>query len=105
MIDEKKLIETLEKRKRKATAFSDIDWNSALKVCIDIVKEQPKVGEWIPVSERMPEETDYYLATVKGATESTELYFSCQTGLWSDELENIYHVIAWQVLPPAYEGK
>lgn len=55
LISRSVLIEALEKRKRKATAFSDVDWNSALKVCIDTVKEQPKVGEWIPCSERLPE--------------------------------------------------
>ena len=51
MIDEKKLIEEFEKLKQEVNMPVDIVWNNLLKVCIDTVNEQPKVGEWIPVTE------------------------------------------------------
>lgn len=50
MIDEKKLIERFE----HTPALSKIVHNLAL-----IVEEQPKVGEWIPVSERLPNEEEF----------------------------------------------
>ena len=112
MIDEKVLIKKMWNKFNSyyndANRFIEEVTATANMVLSDVqkmIEEQEKVGEWIPCSERLPEETDYYLVTVKGATKSTELYFSCQTGLWSDELENTYHVIAWQELPQAYEGK
>ena len=124
MIDEKKLIETLEKRKRKATAFSDIDWNSALKVCIDIVKEQPKVGEWIPVSERSPEEEGTYLVAwlpaykdEKGETFALPCqypHFYMLADYYEDEEEWNFNLpsgydeailLAWMSLPEPYKGE
>lgn len=31
-------------------------WNDCLFMFIDLIKKQQKVGEWIPVSERLPEQ-------------------------------------------------
>lgn len=41
-------------------------WNDCLFYFIDIIKKQPKVGEWIPVTERMPEEHDSIFAKLYG---------------------------------------
>lgn len=46
-IDEKLLIESLEKLKQEVNMPVDIVWNNLLKVCIDTINEQPKVDEWI----------------------------------------------------------
>lgn len=63
MIDEKKLIEALEAREMPS---------------IDIIKEvinsQPKVGEWIPCSERMPKEKGEYLVTFHPCSWSKKKY-------------------------------
>ena len=56
MIDEKKLIEVLE-------GYKNNEWNKNLYSllsaivddCIDFVENQPKIGEWIPCSERLRE--------------------------------------------------
>lgn len=57
MIDEKKLMEILKEWADSAPPFeSDI-----VTDVIGIVEEQPKVGEWIPVSEGLPKENDSYL--------------------------------------------
>ena len=52
MIDEKKLIEEL--RKSNLHHASNSREEVLLDRTIRIVKEQPKVGEWIPVEERLP---------------------------------------------------
>lgn len=54
MIDEKRLIEEL--RESNLHHASNSREEALLDRTIRIVKEQPKVGEWIPVSERLPEE-------------------------------------------------
>ena len=74
---------------------------------IDFIKEQPKVGEWIPVSERLPnkEELDRYgaefIVMIKGANKPTTLYLT-RSGKWVDEGYEVYDVIAWQPLSKPY---
>lgn len=70
MIDEKKLVEEI-KRHKVITTFEDdnpIDcgFNAGLDRAIELVSSQPKVDEWIPVEERMPEEHDSVFAKYKG---------------------------------------
>ena len=98
MIDEKKLIEELEKQCP--------DWKSSeigylvkgtINDCIEIIKRQPKVGEWIPVSERLPYEyqDDILLYTGKLGEVDT-----CCFNWFIDHLDDM---VAWQPLPKAYE--
>lgn len=47
MIDEKKLIEELEE-------YTQRSGYASVGEIMEIVYEQPKIGEWIPVSERLP---------------------------------------------------
>ena len=64
MIDEKKLIEKIEKMviplsTPDGSESIDIGINGYNECLVDVlgtIKEQPKVGEWIPVEERLPEE-------------------------------------------------
>ena len=61
MIDEKKLIKELSKN----SVFEKIT-NAEGKNIFEIIKEQPQVGGWIPVSERLPENECGVLVTVNG---------------------------------------
>lgn len=54
MIDEKKLIEEIKYLLFNSEMLSP-RW-FAINEMFEIIKCQPKVGEWIPVSERLPEE-------------------------------------------------
>ena len=64
MIDEKKLIEELEKKPfihgRYDHKNGNIDFISGIETWHEMVMHEienaPKVGEWIPCSERLPEE-------------------------------------------------
>lgn len=58
MIDEKKLIQEFENLDGDCNLFR---WRSANKIkagIIRIINEQPKIGEWIPCSERLPEDSE-----------------------------------------------
>ncbi|MDD6448895.1 MAG: DUF551 domain-containing protein [Lachnospiraceae bacterium] len=63
---------------------------------IDIVDNAPTVNEWIPVTERMPEEEGIYLVTTDcGLGQST-----FQNGTWGATRMN---VVAWLPLPEPYK--
>lgn len=72
-------------------------------------------SNWIPCSERLPNEIEFqeaycrnkyaaeFLVTIKGATRPTTLYF--KNNSWFDEERNYYNVVAWQPLPEPYKGE
>ena len=106
MIDENKLIEELEKQCP--------DWKSSeigylvkgtINDCIEIIKRQPKVGEWIPVSEELPTNTKNVLVTtIYGVV---LMAFCGISKRWlrlnGKVLETQDYPIAWMPLPKAYE--
>lgn len=125
MIDEKKLIEELNRQKYILT-FEDsnpIDegFNCGIDKAIQLVESQPKVGEWIPVEERLPKQDKLlqdYLVTFeyyrygeydcmyktigigtfsKVSHEFT--FINGQTG-WRD-----LKVLSWQPLPEPWKGE
>lgn len=91
--------------------------------------EQPKVGEWIPVSERLPDEHDSIFAKLYGTdnwdskfwrtvsdsvlvtikyNDGTRIVHESHTrdGEWIDEKRNVYlKVEAWMPLPEPYKEK
>ena len=67
MIDEKKLIEEMERWARANFSVLDDKYEYRLDGMIkaqDIVLAQPQVGGWIPVSERLPENECGVLVTI-----------------------------------------
>ena len=89
MIDEKKLIEDL------IPLLNEYDDMILSGRIIGIIDRQPKVGGWIPVSERLPEEPNNYEVTVDLGSEqlTNTVYYSMQEGRWST-YEN--YVTAWR---------
>ena len=74
--------------------------NVSLQALVDIVNTEPAVTptrkEWIPVSERLPEENGGYLVTVMGK------YIT--TALWVGNAENWSKITAWMPLPEPYKA-
>ena len=119
MINEKKLIEALEKyhngwkpsyiTKLLESVFLDIK---------DIINEQPKVGEWIPCSERLPEvdKTSEYYDAVNVTLDDGRVVNGCYVNIdkewWVDaedgekhSINATGHVLAWMPLPEPYREK
>ena len=70
----------------------------------DILNSMPSVenkGEWIPVSERLPEKGTHILVSVRGEPDfvATDDYYSYGFDDWKDD------VTAWQPLPEPYKGE
>jgi len=86
------------------------DYNLYMEVYKYAKKDfEPKQGEWIPVSERLPEEHGYYLVTTDGS--HTAVIDIAEYGKFFRKPENEYvlewnkasRVIAWQPLPEPYK--
>ena len=118
MIDEKKLIKELSKN----SVFEKIT-NAEGKNVFEIIEEQPQVGGWIPVSERLPEEEGRYLCAYGKNlmcvySFSNDLFsvddydfakykFKKQKGFYAYDSEwgywEVDFIKAWQPLPEPYK--
>lgn len=88
-------------------------WINGTNLCqadslMETVKELPSAKQWIPVSERLPKESDYtpfsyYMdGAVLFCTKDGELGFGWyyeSTKTWANEDERAVDVIAWMPLP------
>ncbi|WP_407453541.1 DUF551 domain-containing protein [Methanobrevibacter sp.] len=100
MIDEKKLIETL-----KTCDFSMTPNVLVQESLEEIIEEQPKVGEWIPVSERLPKDFEKALTCDEHGNMHVMMHhhtFEVPFGIYESDAR-YYRPIAWMPLPKAYE--
>ena len=129
MIDKQQALEIIDKRDFFNDRAGRELWNDKPKEIQDedirnaheeyeqlkeYVLNQPKVGEWIPVEERLPNEEEFeknycrnhwgaeFIVMIKGANRPTSLYY--KEGVWFDDDNNDYDVIAWQPLPEPFKG-
>lgn len=105
MIDEKRLIEEFKHLSDGCNLFR---WRKPQKIregIIHIIRIQPKIGEWIPCSERLPEKLSDVLLSLR----SPDIHTGFRTmkegmfyvnGVGFVECEN---VMAWQPLPEPYK--
>ena len=120
MIDEKKLIEERPEWLNPDCAGNEEynkGWNACNKYWCNTIKRQPKVGEWIPCSERLPEEYGSYLVAWKPLMMFDRMhqhYYEIvefdpdDEALWIGNIEQAhgkYEIIAWQPLPEPYKGE
>lgn len=114
MIDEKKLIEKIwnifSETYNNAFNFDEDESKLVERVMIDVqnaIEEQPKIGGWIPCSDRLPDKDGEYICTQKiynlsngklsgKSVELVEFY----NGKWRRAKH--LKVIAWQTLPEEY---
>ena len=101
MIDEKKLIEDITDV--EVAWYLDGNYTTYDSTTImEIIEEQPKVGEWISVEKELPKEKGYYLVTRKGHTCAEVRQFRGKK--WAVDTQHFGEVIAWQPLPKPYKG-
>lgn len=127
MIDEKKLIEELKERERThmcdfnvfddapEAQFDVAHCLQELQEVMDIVRKQPKVGEWIPCSERLPIGEEYkkkikdewfykkVLTTEEGGMHIG--WYDQEDECWYDNQGFAMHPVAWQFLPQPYNAE
>ena len=117
MIDEKKLIKAINEIYYYITGFrgGKIIFGEYLERykndVIRTIEIQPKVGEWIPCSERLPvppPNADYgrgeYIGTIiteEQKTFVTSVIFDYIKNDWVEEVTG-WEIIAWQELPKPY---
>ena len=117
MIDEKKLIERIKQELTDGMFTHEI---------IEAIEEQPKIGGWIPCSERLPEEHDSMFVKFKGTEKwDSEMFEKISDdvnvtvefengkrktetlhtvdGKWNGGQRGVkFKVVAWQPLPEEY---
>lgn len=104
MIDEKKLIEKLNRLESIVADYrSDVRQGYLNLICEikDFVNEQPRVNQWIPCSERLPEANQMVLATENDSViiccyEYIDGHGYCFCGSKAN-------VLAWMPLPQPYQ--
>lgn len=106
-IDRKKLIEDMKHFCIGNCRECDYSTFLANDEHCGLIDRQPKVGEWIPVSERLPElesleEFKEYIVMIKDAIYPTTLFYEGDDE-WRDMEGNWYIVKAWQPLPEPYK--
>lgn len=107
MIDEKKLIEEIE----KIDMHGRMREYAGLCAAVNIIKNQPKIGEWIPCSEALPPKPEenrafdkkpVYLVSVNGEDYP-------HRALWNGRCFTdgflILEAVAWMPLPEPYKGE
>ena len=113
MIDEKKLIELLEEEILRIDTESTPGcgnlygrdasvMKNTLNFVIDLINEQPKVGEWIPVEERLPKIGENVLVTCLYSNEVDFGYYCGDYWVLDYTDDEAYPVIAWMPLPEPY---
>ena len=120
MIDEKKLIDEIEEYIKE---YSDVDENGyhnlkwcAMMEALDTITRQPKVGEWIPCSERLPKKGGkdiWYLVNVKDGRKPYEiLNYHTEYKMFCDIERDRFlgdHIrgtaYMWQPLPEPWRGE
>ena len=126
MIDENRLIEVIEDEILRVNTESTPGcgnlygrdasvMRNTLNFVIDLINEQPKVGEWIPVEERLPEEKKFYeenmrspacLVTVLSDDKLRIDIDRTVNGVWTlEETFDKPKIIAWQPLPEPYSSE
>lgn len=114
MINEKKLINKLIIRREQlryisiAALHNNMNYVDTvineINSIIDIINEQPKVGEWIPCSERLPENSFTDMEVTADDGERYIAYYS--SGAWFDSINGDYiQVIAWKEPSDPWEGE
>lgn len=107
MIDEKKLIEELDRKLYGMQIISK-------RIVLDIINEQPKVGEWIPCIERLPEEDgNLYWTTHEDGSIILHGYTNRNGFIYNWEVDDLEKrkrqggVIAWMLIeePEPYRGE
>jgi hypothetical protein len=100
MIDEKKLIEELSRN----SIFEKVTVGE--ETVYDVINRLPKAGEWIPCSERLPEDAKTTVVTLSNGEVEGAFWNGRNWWCMGDSINletRTEDVIAWQPLPEPYK--
>ncbi|MBD5524551.1 MAG: DUF551 domain-containing protein [Lachnospiraceae bacterium] len=115
MIDEQKLIERIKEMPNTCNLFR---WRSSKKIkagLVSLIAREPKISEWIPCNERLPESEQRCLVSVVWEDEGAKTYSVYDAVYGSDAKWHSHNyegmiccmiyckVVAWQPLPEPYK--
>ena len=107
MIDEKKLIAEIreyidEYKELDMQGVHNLKW-CAMMDALELVERQPKVGDWIPCSERLPEDELDAEITYRGGMRGVGFYMG---GYWRSTATGMaIDVIAWKEPSEPWKGE
>lgn len=102
MINEKKLVEEIEKRANPNNP-KDVCYVANIK---KIIANQPKVGEWIDCKWSMPSNGSYVLLFTEDKDITIgKYYWGLKEWYIYERWVSLHYVIAWMPLPEPYEVK
>lgn len=104
MIDEKKLKKELREKIYPEKFGERCNSLDVIYAILQVIDEQPKVGEWIPCSERLPK---YYDIDVEVTTNNNERFIGHYAGgCWYDSINGDYiQVKAWKEPSTPWKGE
>ena len=94
-----------------AIRWNDMPKKEALEMALNHWSEEPKIGHWIPVSEKLPDKEGYYLCSVRymyppyNFFEPEKVKYMDDVTIQKFDGEFNIEVKAWMPLPPCYESQ
>lgn len=105
MIDEKKLIAEIREKIRPESFGEQCNSLDVIYAMLQLIDEQPKVGEWIPCSERLPEEARAIEVTMYDGSRAIGHFYN-RLDTWFDSINGGFiDVIAWKEPSEPWKGE
>ena len=98
------------KRYISGGGVTDRKANKAMDMAIEALKQEPKTGEWIPCSERLPKNNDWVIVTIVDERGDTPYRYTDfgwyleAANCWIIDAEQRTDVTLWMPLPEPYKG-
>ena len=97
------IMDTKEKLVELLDRFVYDDWYGNDDIAEKLISNGVTVQEWVPVTEKLPEDSGYYLVVHRNKYNGSisiafEMYIKCKIGEWWEN-DYAYDVTHWMLLP------
>ena len=103
------IMDTKEKLVELLNRFVYDDWYGNDDIAEKLISNGVTVQEWVPVTEKLPEDSGYYLVVHRNKYNGSisiafEMYIKCKIGEWWEN-DYAYDVTHWMSLPEPPKGE